>query len=261
MTMKKIQKDSKRSDEIIYFIRLANLLRKRTEALKHEIVTPATIRRVLRFEPKEDYMVTVSRSDYVDFILKGGKQLPREIKIYLCGHDDDVDFQSRQVKFKLETLLVISEFLERISALNDEIHHAASIDPRIENPPADKDESLSWNNFASLNENTPEAELAAFPKRFFVYLCLEKLNREYVDYLRRSLDLAEHRLWLENDDTIRFTALPLVNLLEGIQIKRIRWCKVCPDIFFAKREDAWACSANCANTLRQRRWSENKNKA
>lgn len=257
--MKKTRNDSKQAEQLIYFMNLANLLRERTEALKDKMITPETIRKVLRFEPKDDYIVPVSRNDYVDLILNGWKQLPREIKMYLAGQDDEIDVHSRQVRFKLDTLLAISEFLVRISSLNDEIRHAASVNPRVEDPPADKDESLSWSNLGYVIDETKSlAELAVFPKRFFIYLSLQRLNREYADYLRRSLEMVEPRLWLENDDTIRFTTSPLVDLFEGIRIKRIRPCKVCRDTFFAKRAEAWACSANCANTLRQRRWMGKK---
>ncbi|HEV7642791.1 MAG TPA: hypothetical protein VGO50_02510 [Pyrinomonadaceae bacterium] len=260
--MKEIQKDSNRPEKIIYFIKLANLLRERTEALKHEIVTPTTIRRVLRFEPEEEHLIMVTRDDYVEYILKGWKQLPGEIKKYLSHHIDRIDLESKEVKFRLETLIVISEFLDSISWLNEEIHYTTyPINHKMEVSAEAKNKGTSFDPFALAKKNMSAAELADFPRTWIVKVHLKILSEEYTYYLNKSLELSKHRFWLENDDTIRFTTSPLVDLLEGIQIKRIRGCKICREVFYAKREDAWACSANCANTLRQRRWSKNKLKA
>lgn len=230
--MKKSKNDLNRSEQLAYFMRLANLLKERTRALVWSFVRPKTMRRVFRFEPENEGVVAVFRDFRAEFILKGWGQLPREIKEYLSPDNSEVDVESKQIKFRMETLLVISEYLRVLSDLNKVIHYATPI-----------------------TENLSETEFAEY-RSWVVNANLRELNHEYFDFLRTSLHLAGNRFWLENDQTVRFMTSPLVDLLQGVNIKRIRCCETCVELFYAQREDAWACSKNCANTLRQRRWVE-----
>lgn len=52
---------------------------------------------------------------------------------------------------------------------------------------------------------------------------------------------------------IRLTAPPLTAALHDIDMKRIRRCEFCENIFWAQRMDALGCSQRCSGALRQRR--------
>lgn len=54
------------------------------------------------------------------------------------------------------------------------------------------------------------------------------------------------------DFRLRVTAPPLTVALHGIDMKRVRRCGFCGNIFWAKRIDALGCSRRCSGTLRQR---------
>lgn len=51
---------------------------------------------------------------------------------------------------------------------------------------------------------------------------------------------------------------PALKSLEGIDVKRIRQCKICRNLFWASRSDKQCCQKKCANTYNQRLSRERK---
>jgi hypothetical protein len=47
---------------------------------------------------------------------------------------------------------------------------------------------------------------------------------------------------------------PLYQTLKGVELKRVRECPICQNIFWVGRLDQTCCSSKCSRTLRVRRW-------
>lgn len=51
---------------------------------------------------------------------------------------------------------------------------------------------------------------------------------------------------------------PMVGILKGVEFRRVRQCRLCKNLFWARRLDALGCSPRCSNALRQRKLREKK---
>ena len=60
----------------------------------------------------------------------------------------------------------------------------------------------------------------------------------------------------DQDGKFRVEHHPLLLALEGVELVRIRECRICGKIFWAGRTDQFCCTTRCANVLRTRRWRE-----
>lgn len=64
-------------------------------------------------------------------------------------------------------------------------------------------------------------------------------------------------LYIESG-VIKIQLAPFLELLQGIEVKRIRLCPVCGNLFWAGRIDKSGCDEACSRVLRQRRLRENR---
>lgn len=55
------------------------------------------------------------------------------------------------------------------------------------------------------------------------------------------------------DRKLKLKVSPLIEVLDGVDMTRIRRCDFCSQLFWAERIDSLGCSAKCSNALRQRR--------
>jgi hypothetical protein len=57
---------------------------------------------------------------------------------------------------------------------------------------------------------------------------------------------------------VRVVLAPFLQLLDGIEVWRIRECPICRNLFWAGRRDKSACSQRCSGTLRQKNLRQNR---
>lgn len=50
---------------------------------------------------------------------------------------------------------------------------------------------------------------------------------------------------------------PLLQALDGVEVRRIRECPICGELYWARRIDKPTCKAKCAHVLRERRYRKN----
>lgn len=58
--------------------------------------------------------------------------------------------------------------------------------------------------------------------------------------------------------TVKLTLSPLLYVIGKADIRRIRQCRFCRNLFWAERNDALGCSRRCSNALRQRKLRDKK---
>ncbi len=65
---------------------------------------------------------------------------------------------------------------------------------------------------------------------------------------------ATSSFYISKDGKIKFTPSPIVQLLEGIEVARVKECPICFKYFWAGRKDMICCSTKCASTHRMREY-------
>ena len=62
------------------------------------------------------------------------------------------------------------------------------------------------------------------------------------------------------EGNLRIQHDPLLQALEGVEVRRIRECPICGELYWAGRIDKPTCKVKCAHVLRERRYRENYRK-
>lgn len=108
-----------------------------------------------------------------------------------------------------------------------------------------------------------EAEFNEMVRRYeFVRICRQSLR----DIIRGTQTTQSDSLWLslslasnvmiDKNGIIRVGLDEFSRAIDGAEARRLRECEICGYIFWARRITQYACTTNCANTLRVRRWRE-----
>ena len=96
----------------------------------------------------------------------------------------------------------------------------------------------------------------------FVRACRQSLR----EIIRGASPKTNASLWLsmspapeiriDGRGVIRVDSDEFSRAIDGVEANRIRECKICKHIFWARRITQNGCTTTCANTLRVRRWRE-----
>ena len=108
-----------------------------------------------------------------------------------------------------------------------------------------------------------EAEFNEMMRRYeFVRTCRQSLR----DIIRGTHTKQSESLWLslslpsnvmiDKNGIIRVGLDGFSRAIDGVETRRLRECEICGYIFWARRITQYACTTNCANTLRVRRSRE-----
>jgi hypothetical protein len=108
-----------------------------------------------------------------------------------------------------------------------------------------------------------EAEFNEMVRRYeFVRTCRQSLR----DIIRGTQTKQRESLWLslsfpsnvmiDKNGIIRVGLDEFSRAIDGVDARRLRECQICGYIFWARRITQYACTTNCANALRVRRWRE-----
>lgn len=91
-----------------------------------------------------------------------------------------------------------------------------------------------------------------------------KFGRKYVvksfdEYSPRPFD--NLLIDFSPESVFDFEPRPIIGILKLVEFRRVRECRLCKNIFWAKRLNALGCSTRCSNALRQRKLRETKKDA
>lgn len=73
-----------------------------------------------------------------------------------------------------------------------------------------------------------------------------------------NLDQLIPDLYVDEDGILHKQEDPVLEVILGLDVRRIRQCKICSNFFWAKRKDRQCCQEKCANVHNQRKSRENK---
>lgn len=191
----------------------------------------------------------ISRNEYATFLLEHKNKLSSEIISYLGLEPEITNIHSdnNDILIKMEMILIMREFLRNIAVVNlviDNFKINKSLETKVKTSEVElaKEETSEndpWNDFL-LQQN------------------IRSLGYQYNYFIERMLKLQYFEVNLTRDLKLEFSNIQLIEAFQGVDIERIRQCRVCERIFIAKRIDAWACSSSCRNSLKQKRWLEKK---
>lgn len=191
----------------------------------------------------------INRNEYATFLLEHKNKLSSEIISYL-GLEPEVtviNSDNNEILIKMEMILIMREFLRNIADINliiDDFKIKKSLENKVNTSEVEFTREET-------SENDPWND-------FLVQQNVRSLGYQYNYFIERMLKLQYFEVNLTRDLKLEFSNIQLIEAFQGVDIERIRQCRVCQRIFLAKRIDAWACSSSCRNSLKQNRWLEKK---
>lgn len=170
--------------------------------------------------------------------------LPETVRNFVIEVSDEVDFSQPpneddylSLYEGFQNLLFFRHLLTSLRATHENAVAASNGDFRIYK------QMMITEFYRLINPNANK-----FARKYFVKSIEEDSVRRFDNLL---IDFSPESIF-------GYEPRPIVRILKGVEFRRVRQCRLCKKLFWAKRLDALGCSARCSNALRQRKLREKK---
>lgn len=131
-------------------------------------------------------------------------------------------------------------------------------------PMSDADEAIFWKRLIGIQNKTIDLYERIRAIRKDLYRLVE-IGENAEKYFEQQLDIALglfliERAYLDKEGRLHRQPNPYGELIEGVEVSRIRACLICRKLFWAQRIDKKCCSEEHSAVIRQRQIRSNKEK-